>query len=348
VFGRYRLAYATLFGLAGCVFLIAAEVGRFPLSRYFAINPRGAMLPIWILPPLLWLGWVAVTLTRRRTPSPARTLWRTIRRHRAWLLRGVLLIFLTLPLGRSLGAVKDAIPRIVPFYADSFLIEIDRLMFFGIDPWRITHAVLGPAATVVIDRLYVLWFFMLMAMIAWMAFTRDRKLQIKGLLAINLSWALLGNALAIALASVGPCFVQGFYGRADFAPLMDRLHTIAETHTLRALWAMDYLQRVQGNSAVGGGISAMPSLHVGMAFLLWLICREHVRSQWIRRLVAAYAGAIYLGSVHLGWHYASDGLVSIAGVWLIWRAVGRFVDWVEAREPRQHGPTGPATVPISA
>ena len=348
MFGQLRLAYFALFALAGCIFVAAAGIGQTPLIQYFTISLRGSMLPIWVLPPLLWLGWLALKLTARRNRTPTLTLWRMVRRHRTWLLRGILLTFLALPLGRAFGAIKDAIPGLMPFYADPFLIELDRFLFFGADPWQITHAVFGQAATVVVDRIYALWFFVMMAMLAWMAFTRDQKLQVKGLLAINLAWALLGNVLAIALASVGPCFVHNTYGRADFSPLMNRLHVIAEAEPLRALWAMDYLQRVQGTEAVGGGISAMPSLHVAIAFLFWLMCHEHLRSPWMKRLAAAYAIAIFVGSIHLGWHYATDGLVSIAGVWLIWRGTERFVNGVEALEVRRRIPGRPVGHPAAA
>jgi hypothetical protein len=41
----------------------------------------------------------------------------------------------------------------------------------------------------------------------------------------------------------------------------------------------------------------------------------------------AFTAAILFGSVHLGWHYAIDGYVSIACTTLIWFAVG----WVQQR-----------------
>ena len=46
-----------------------------------------------------------------------------------------------------------------------------------------------------------------------------------------------------------------------------------------------------------------------------------------------YAILILVGSVHLGWHYAIDGYVSIAGMLAIWGAVGWFV--------RRHPPAKP-------
>ena len=46
-----------------------------------------------------------------------------------------------------------------------------------------------------------------------------------------------------------------------------------------------------------------------------------------RALWAALAVAmIFLGSVHLGWHYALDGIVAWAMMWAIWVAAGAFLD----------------------
>ena len=64
-------------------------------------------------------------------------------------------------------------------------------------------------------------------------------------------------------------------------------------------------------SGIGAGISAMPSLHVAMA-VFWT---------WI-------------GSFHLGWHYALDGLVSLIGVILIWRFARWSADILSAERPR--------------
>jgi membrane-associated phospholipid phosphatase len=109
--------------------------------------------------------------------------------------------------------------------------------------------------------------------------------------------------------------VDDFFASDHFAPLMQRL-----PDDLIASRAMDYLLSVRGSQTVGGGISAMPSLHVAIVVLIGLCFRFRLpRWQWG---AWTYAGVIFVGSIHLGWHYASDGLVGALGAWAIWRGTG--------------------------
>ena len=73
-------------------------------------------------------------------------------------------------------------------------------------------------------------------------------------------------------------------------------------------------------AAGGTGISAMPSLHVAIATLCALFAwRCGPRAGM---LMSVYAAIIFLASIHLGWHYAIDGYVSIVSTVLLWGAVG--------------------------
>jgi hypothetical protein len=46
-------------------------------------------------------------------------------------------------------------------------------------------------------------------------------------------------------------------------------------------------------------------------------------------VLAAYAVLIWIGSVHLGWHYAVDGLAAAALTIGLWRVAGRIADRLE-------------------
>ena len=129
--------------------------------------------------------------------------------------------------------------------------------------------------------------------------------------------------------------------------MLDQLHRINEQHPLMAMGAMRYLGSTIGQDRVGGGISAMPSLHVTIATLCFLVSLTYSTSRLLKLATGLFAATIYIGSVHLGWHYASDGLVGIVAVTLIWWATGRYVDYLDARDlARQPAPAAkllPAT-----
>lgn len=290
------------------------------------------LLPMGMVFPLAWLGFAAVKITYRRITRPTATLWRLIRFDRRWLMRGTLFVFVILFLARSFTSYKASIPKLNPYWADPMLANLDKAIF-GIDPWRITHSLFGPDATMILDRAYALWFLMMMICMGWFAYSRNPKLQIRGLLSYLLTWSLLGNLTATWLSSVGPCFYQQFYGDTRFAPLIDQLRAIdTDHHRILALGAMNYLSSNVGADLPANGISAMPSLHVAIAMLLFLSCRSYAPSRLLTLLAGGYTIVILITSVHLGWHYASDGLVSIAVVSAIWFVTGRYVDWLEVRE----------------
>jgi PAP2 superfamily len=335
MFARYRLGYQVLLVLAALEFAFAFSFGTAPLSKYLSDSGFVTrMLPAWVMLPLIWAGFVSIEIARRQVDKPFVAVRKMLFRHRYWLGRGLLFMFIVLFLARAFTSYKTAIPGYVPFYADPLLANID-LMIFGTDPWRITHALIGPTGTVVIDRIYALWFVIMMLYFGWFCFTRNQVLQLRGLLTFVFAWTILGNFVAVILSSTGPCFYEHFYHDTRFAPMMAELRAIHSNDTLLALKSMNFLIDSIGKERFGAGISAMPSLHVAIAFLCFLVAWEFGRHWWAKLLGFLFFAAILVGSVHLGWHYAVDGIVSVIVTGLIWWGSGRFVRWVEAREALQ-------------
>jgi hypothetical protein len=337
--------YVAIAALAALLVGTAMIVGERPAWGYFDLASSYMMLLTLALPPLLWFCWLGGVVVVRRAEHPSRAIVRLARRNRGWLIRGTILTVCTVPAAKAFSSLKQAIPDLVPFYADPALARIDRWLFFGNDPWRLTHAVMGPVATLVIDRLYLLWFPVMLGLGAWYNFTHDRRLQVRGVLTYLLSWFLLGNVAAALMSSVGPCFYELYYGSTQFRPLFEVLREYDAAYGIRAFDAMNWLYVNRDADRFGSGISAMPSLHVGIAFLAYLTVRHAARARGLRWLAGGFVVVVWIGSVHLGWHYGIDGLFAIFGVAAIWWACGRFVAWCERpprRAPSPHFSTGAA------
>jgi len=291
-----------------------------------------------------FIVWIVHLSLVRNISIQTREAWRRVfteflSRDRILLSLPVLALWPVLALAFSV--FKELIPAIQPFYLDQPLHELDRAIHLGRDPWTLLQPLFGhPVVTYVIDRLYALWFFvMYFALLLQITSTRDRRLRVRFLLSSVLAWTLLGSLGAALLSSAGPCFFGAVVGSPDpYVPLMSYLRdTVQNTHLsvfghelssqLIAIRVQDLLWDgyQQGAGGFGHGISAAPSMHVASTWLVARMLQAHGG-----RLLAicgwSFFAVILLGSIHLGWHYAADGYISVAGAWIIWRAVGWWLD----------------------
>ena len=241
-------------------------------------------------------------------------------------LLAALPVFVLIPV--FLGAftsLKSLIPVMNPYSWDVTFAEWDRFLHGGLDPWQLLQPLLGhPLISASINLSYNSWLAVLYIVLLWQTFsTRDPRLRMQFLLTFVLTWIVLGTIAATALASAGPVYFGRVTGvEGSFAPLMAYLQSVNETYPVGALNAQEFLWKIyqEGGYAPGSGISAMPSLHVAMVFLFALL---GWRSGPVPGIVlTAYAVIIFIGSIHLGWHYAIDGYLGIAGAWLIWKFAG--------------------------
>lgn len=271
-----------------------------------------------------------------RVKSDFLSSWLTVDYMAAFLLPMILLpTFLSL-----YSSMKSIIHLVQPFYLDEFLMRADRFIHFGVDPWRITHSIFGTAiASVVLNFIYNLWFFIMYSYVLWMIvnvrFGRDRM---QFLFAFVIIWPLIGSLIAVGLSSAGPVYYGDVVGDSSiFGPLMEALKQyngqfkdspfgIFALNTQDMLWA-DYLKN---DTNIGSGISAMPSMHVAIATLLYLSGRQV--SKYIGYGMLVFLILIQIGSVHLGWHYALDGYLSILLTWAIWKFCGWMVDRIYGEE----------------
>jgi hypothetical protein len=311
--------------------LVFAEcAGAAALASHFNVADE---IP-WEIYFLLWLIPAGVA----SMVALAAWLWKLVRAHEEHPLRAtfaklcsfdrrsyvevIVPVVVMAPFMASFTTFKTLIENFGTFTVDLELSRIDGV--FGFQPWQVTHALIGPLATVVLDRMYFAWLAISqLTLVAVLFIPQLRRQRGQVLLSFVLSWLVLGVFMAAICPSVGPCFFGKLYHPDVYAGLLTHLRSDSNAHFLTALGIQDRLWTAHSGQviSVGSGVSAMPSMHVSIATITALFLRR-IGLTW---LGATWLGAIWIGSFHLGWHYASDGLVSIVGTILIWKAVSHLL-----------------------
>lgn len=253
------------------------------------------------------------------------------------MANGLPMFLLFVGFGHIFVEFKGAIFELNGFKWDASLAQLDAALHFGRQPWELLQPLIGfPIITFLLNCVYNMWFFVMWMSWIYFGFAKEAsELRTRFFLTYFISWIVGGSAMAILLSSAGPAY----YGRVvpgvdPFAGLMSYLHS---ANTIFPIWAVE-LQEVlwQGHLENGmlGEISAMPSMHNGTA-LLFALAAYKVSPLW-GRLMAVNAVLIFIGSVHLGWHYAVDSYVAWAlciAVWLLSAPVARW--WHGKRRQRE-------------
>jgi len=290
---QWMIPVALILAVESCLWMVAFAAGLAPLP------PVIPYIPFFVPGLILVLGYYAA-LAGRRSEFAA------FRERLGPALAGAMMMLLGFGL---LTAFKTSIPALNPFWLDQTLATAERAIF-GTDPWRITHAVLG-GATRVIDVFYALWFPLQSIVLCAILFQPPSEHKTRALISYALFWILLGIVAAVLLSSVGPIFYDRLTGSSEFAGLEEIGAPIARTMS-DMLWTA----YTTHSTNVGNGISAAPSLHVAIA--AWTALALRNRLMWL------YVAAIWVASVHLGWHYVFDGLAGIAGALAIWRVAPKL------------------------
>lgn len=320
--------------VAAFLFLLAQALGIF-----FGVSPWSMLSPyvfkaLRVVPLLLVAAFAYQTvLAIRESPrAPVTALLARLYRlvSDPWLVAARFAPLLLMPVVFvGFSTLKMLMPRFIPFYLDDTFAAMDRILFFGHQPWEFTHALFGSLrATLFLDFFYRFWVLLLSFAIGGFALFAPRQERARFFLSFTLAWFLLGFVAAWILASAGPCYsaLVGAASAPEFNGLIQRLAhlTTVSDGAMNAPEWQQVLWRAHSseNYSFAMGISAMPSLHNAIAVLYALAAFR--MSRLVGWFVAAFALIIFIGSIHVGWHYAVDGIVGGIAMYAIWRWVDRW------------------------
>lgn len=316
----YVAAFAVCGGLAGFYAGHSMDLGMAKVLAFLYT----LMLPIFAL-VLLTAAFLRMAIVERpqrplaRFPAIVAGFVANPSRIGAIVVRSALVVAFV----ATFGYLKTLIPALHPFSWDIAFRDMDTALFLGTAPWKISFALFGtPFLTTVINAFYHLWLFVVFGFLLSVIFgIMPRQVEKRFLYAFIFTWSIGGNLLATLLSSAGPVFFSRLGLGADYDPQM---LTLAQFNQASPVWALDVQDMLwssyAGSSSGIAGISAMPSMHVASslvcALAAWRVSRV------LGYALFAFTGVIFIGSVHLGWHYAVDGLLAVAIALIAWKAAG--------------------------
>eukprot|EP00913_Durusdinium_trenchii_P021381 g20094.t1 len=237
------------------------------------------------------------------------------------------------------------------FRYDIVQADIDRFLHLGNDPGPLLVGLLPfEALRRMIEWNYsVLWGLCAFLPIFFVATARRLDaLRLRYLMTTILTWGLIGSMMAVVFLSAGPAYYGVVTGDADRFAAVTAFLQQGEQGPESASLFQAYLWHhfTQGSAAIGSGISAFPSMHVGLAMMNALFVWD-----WNKRAGTVAFGYVLLvtfSSVYLGWHYAIDGYVSMVVAWALQRALRRFFRRGSTGAPAPAAARPPAPVPLGA
>ena len=244
------------------------------------------------------------------------------------MAHGLPALFIVSVMGFIFSDVQTNILTLQPNTWDVAFADWDKALHFGKQPWEWLQPVLGYAPiTFLINLNYNSWFFSMMILLIFFGFAlKSSQLRTQFFLSYVSIWIISGNILAVIFASAGPCYYSRLGLSPDpYADLMVYLRHVNETIPVWAVALQDALWQGHLAGSEDSVISAMPSLHNGSA-LLFALAGFQISKFW-GRILSAHAALIYVGSIHLAWHYAIDSYLAWAVTLIIWFASAPIARW---------------------
>lgn len=273
-----------------------------------------------------------------KSPSPVRDFIPTAKRYLTEdgrFVRGFTMMLVMYAFINGFSRFKSLITYFQPFSWDLAFDTWDRALHFGYRPWELLQPFLGYGpVSMLINVNYNFWFVSLTMF--WLHFAFAEKPGFRrnqAILAYMITWITGGVVLAIFFSSAGPVYFGNLnLGFDPYSGLMTYLQTTNQTWPI---WAVDLQNTLWTNLMtnegldVSKGISAMPSMHNAQSLLLVLVTWN--RGMLLRNLAIVQCVLVFIGSIHLGWHYAVDAYVAWAVTGVAWLVATWLARSVESR-----------------
>jgi hypothetical protein len=259
--------------------------------------------------------WHFAKLTHQKNPNPMRHLVELTGDRRARILAVAAGLICITVHWIAFSWTKSMLPTAVPFWADSFLADLDEALL-GRAAWDWALTWFGFASDL-LKRAYNFWLLLHLLVLAGVLLLPPSLRKTRLLIAYFLMW-MIGTVVSFAFSSAGPIFYEPL-------GLGYRFHDLAsQPHIGRIPQTAAYiLSNYQDHAArPGAGISAFPSMHVALA--VWIALAIRHWAGWV------FAGMIFVGSFLLGWHYFVDAPAGVLVTLLAYGVAGTYCAWVSA------------------
>lgn len=329
--------------LAGLVFLHA--IGAADRSAYSVYFGRWTLLNCVMPSAFAILVDVSLLMHRfdGRRRLAAKHVFSTSRL--AYSLSGLCLMMALMIFQGTFTSVKNG----MPVWQDGFSFDvthadIDAFLHFGADPWRWLYMVAeNDFVRIAVEWNYnVLWFALNFGALFFIVTSpRTASVRTRYVACFMVVWVVVGNILAGLFLSAGPAFYGAVTG--DTARFGEQMAFLAHgagfpnsaVSYQQYLWTLHEARQ----TGFGSGISAFPSVHVGLAMLNALFVREYSRR--LGAVAFVYVAFVAVSSVYLAWHYAIDGYAAAAVAIVVYAVARKLVpaDRPYLRLPTQDGPS---------
>ncbi|MDQ3728223.1 MAG: phosphatase PAP2 family protein [Actinomycetota bacterium] len=308
--GRAWLAPVAIAAVSASLMLIVALAEGLPLrdpdARYVGspLALIGLIAGVFLVLDLLPRSWRAAKETG---DSFASTIVRVFT-ERWWGRRGLIVLSALLSFYvtyLSYRNLKSFLPFVTDANFDKELLESERWLFFGNDPAKLLHDLLGSGITAeVLSAVYLAFLtFVPISLAIALIWSKRLKVGITYVTALSICW-ILGALSYYLLPALGPVFAEP----GVFAALPDTGVTRLQDTLLEH--RNEVLANPHATNAVQS-VAAFASLHTGVLFAAALVAHRARSQHWVRYGLWALLGLTMIATVYFGWHYIIDDFAGL-------------------------------------